>query len=69
MSRNVVAALLISIKRKFRFFMQYLKKTQREQSLMIENGAMVYEDRMDSNPFTPTDLYGMFQIKVWTIPF
>jgi len=21
------------------------------------------------NPFTPTDLYGMFQIKVWTIPF
>jgi len=19
--------------------------------------------------FTPTDLYGMFQIKVWTIPF
>jgi len=21
------------------------------------------------NPFTPTDLYGMFHIKVWTIPF
>jgi len=20
-------------------------------------------------PITPTDLYGMFQIKVWTIPF
>jgi len=21
------------------------------------------------NPFTPTDLYGMVQIKAWTVPF
>jgi len=21
------------------------------------------------NPFTPTNLFGMFQIKAWTIPF
>jgi len=25
--------------------------------------------KMSLNPFTPTDQYGMFQIKAWTIPF
>jgi len=26
-------------------------------------------EKLHINPFTPTDLFGMFQIKAWTIPY